>query len=160
MTLEKWKRRRLIKEKYINSVGIRERGQNEWDTAGRERKKEGNKEKICIQTKRARGSERKTCDREPRLNMSWKWGFSDAVIYTDSDSDHFGRMSDHLHFSSCEQTSKTPESEEDRKPDVSKKKKRVRSEAKRKSNAALTVWQLQCVWMNMCVFQPRGIQAV
>lgn len=160
MTLENWKRRRLIKEKYINSVGIRERGQNEWDTAGRERKKEGNKEKICIQTKRARGSERKTCDREPRLNMSWKWGFSDAVIYADSDSDHFGRTSDHLHFSSCEQTSKTPESEEDRKPDVSKKKKRVRSEAKRKSNAALTVWQLQCVWMNMCVFQPRGIQAV
>lgn len=29
--------------------------------------------------------------------------FSDAVIYADSDSDHFGRISDHLHFSSCEQ---------------------------------------------------------
>lgn len=60
--------------------------------------------KTCRQ--RERESER---DLRPRVSSEHvvKVRFSDAVIYADSDPDHFGRTADHLRFSSCERLPKS-----------------------------------------------------
>lgn len=134
-TLENWKRRRLIKEKYINSVGIRER--TERVGHGRKRKKKGGKQRKDLHTDKESEREREK-DLRPRAS-------SQHVMKVR----FFRRCNLHrFRFRSLWQnvgppalqlmraTSKTPESGEDRKPG-----ERRDLRPKNKKKKAVLLWE-------------------